>query len=134
MPSYNVGIYIGECIESVVSQTLKDIEIICVDAGSTDGTLEILEEYAAKDERIRLLHSDMKSYGHQMNMGLASACGEYIGIVETDDFIAPDMYEELYRLTDCGKNRYRKRQLLVLLFICRWHLFSKKASCDAGNS
>ena len=103
MPSYNVGAYIGECIESVVSQTLKDIEIICIDAGSTDETLEILEKFAAKDERIRLLHSDVKSYGYQMNMGLASACGEYIGIVETDDFIAPDMYEELYRLTNCGK-------------------------------
>ena len=103
LPSYNVGAYIKECIESVINQTLEDIEIICVDAGSSDGTLEILENYTAKDERIRLLHSDMKSYGHQVNLGIASACGEYIGIVETDDFIAPNMYEELYKLTDNGK-------------------------------
>ena len=96
MPSLNVVSYIRECIESVVNQTLKDIEIICVDAGSTDGTLEVLEEYAAKDDRIRLLHSDKKSYGYQMNMGIDAATGEYIGIVETDDYIKFDMYEVLY--------------------------------------
>lgn len=98
MPSLNVAPYIRECIESVVNQTLKDIEIICVDAGSTDGTLEVLEEYAAKDERVKLLHSDKKSYGYQMNMGMDAATGEYMGIVETDDYIIPEMYEELYTL------------------------------------
>lgn len=98
MPSLNVAPYIRECIESVVNQTLKDIEIICVDAGSTDGTLEVLEEYAAKDERVKLLHSDKKSYGYQMNMGMDAATGEYMGIVETDDYILPEMYEELYAL------------------------------------
>ena len=96
MPSLNVGDYIRECIESVVNQTLKEIEIICIDAGSTDGTLEILREYAEKDPRIRLEHSEQRSYGHQMNMGLTLASGEYIGIVETDDYIAPDMFEKLY--------------------------------------
>lgn len=96
MPSFNVAPYIRECVESVIGQTLKDIEMICVDAGSTDGTREILEEYAGKDKRIRLLRSDMKSYGYQMNLGLREASGEYIGIVETDDFILPQMYEELY--------------------------------------
>lgn len=97
MPSLNVVSYIRECIESVVNQTLKDIEIICVDAGSTDGTLEVLEEYTAKDNRIKLLHSDKKSYGYQMNMGIDAATGEYIGIVETDDYIVCDAYEKLYR-------------------------------------
>ena len=96
MPSLNVAPYIRECMESVVNQTLNDIEIICVDAGSTDGTLEVLEEYAARDQRITLIHSDMKSYGYQMNLGIAAAKGEYIGIVETDDFVAPDMFEILY--------------------------------------
>lgn len=100
MPSFNVREFIEECIESVVNQTLRDIEIICVDAGSTDGTLEILEEYAKKDSRIELLHSDKKSYGYQMNLGMDNANGEYIGIVETDDFIDERMYETLYDLTD----------------------------------
>ena len=96
MPSLNVVAYIQECIESVIHQTLKDIEILCVDAGSTDGTLEILEGYAALDSRIRLIQSLQKSYGYQMNLGLREAQGEYIGIVETDDYILPEMYEELY--------------------------------------
>lgn len=96
MPSLNVAAYIRECLDSVVCQTLKDIEIICVDAGSTDGTWEILTEYAQTDSRIKLLQSAKKSYGCQMNMGLRAAAGEYIGIVETDDYILPEMYEELY--------------------------------------
>lgn len=98
MPSLNVAPYIRECIESVTGQTLRDIEIICIDAGSTDGTLEVLQECASGDERIKLLHSEIKSYGYQINMGMDAAAGEYIGIVETDDYIIPEMYEELYAL------------------------------------
>ncbi len=96
MPSLNVHEYVKECVESVINQTLKEIEIIFIDAGSTDGTLQILEEYASKDDRIVLLKSDIGSYGHQANTGIKQARGEYIGIVETDDFIDPKMYEELY--------------------------------------
>ncbi len=96
MPSLNVAPYIRECMESVICQTLKDIEILCVDAGSTDGTWEILEEYAKNDARIRVIKSEKKSYGYQMNLGIREASGEYIGIVETDDFILPRMYETLY--------------------------------------
>lgn len=98
LPSLNVVKYIRECVESVVNQTLRDIEIICVDAGSTDGTLEILQEYAKKDSRIRVIVSDRKSYGYQMNLGMAAATGEYIGIVETDDYVPCEMYEELYQI------------------------------------
>lgn len=96
MPSLNVAGYIRECMESVLKQTLQDIEIICVDAGSEDGTLEMLQEYEKEDNRIRLITSERRSYGYQMNLGMKVANGEYIGIVETDDFIAPEMYEELY--------------------------------------
>ena len=97
MPSLNVAKYIEGSVESVVNQTLKDIEIICVDAGSDDGTWEILQEYAEKDDRIVLIKSDMKSYGYQMNLGMEIASGEYIGIVETDDYIEAEMYENLYQ-------------------------------------
>lgn len=96
MPSLNVAPYIRECLESVLSQTLQDIEILCIDAGSTDGTQDILYEYVKKDTRIQVIVSDQKSYGYQMNLGMKMASGEYIGIVETDDFILPKMYEELY--------------------------------------
>lgn len=97
MPSLNVGPYIRKCMESVVNQTLQEIEIICVDAGSTDGTLEVLQEYAGRDPRIRLIHSDEKSYGYQMNLGLDAAKGEYIGVVETDDFAERNMLAGLYK-------------------------------------
>lgn len=98
MPSLNVAYYIEECMDSVLSQKLDNMEIICVDAGSTDGTLERLEHYATRDSRIRIIKSDRKSYGYQMNLGLKAAHGEYIGIVETDDYIAPEMFECLYHI------------------------------------
>lgn len=98
MPSLNVEPYIRLCVESVMRQSLSNIEIICVDAGSTDGTLEILEEYARFDSRIRIINSDKKSYGYQVNIGIANARGEYIAIVETDDYISSNMYSELYHI------------------------------------
>lgn len=96
LPSLNVVSYIEECLESVINQTMKEIEIICVDAGSDDGTAEILEKYKNKDSRIKVLHSPKKSYGLQVNMGIDKAQGEYIGIVDTDDFVKADMYETLF--------------------------------------
>ena len=95
MPSLNVGKYITECMESVIRQSLREIEILCIDAGSADGTLEILRAYEAKDPRVKLILSEKKSYGHQMNLGLAAARGEYIGVVETDDWAEPEMFAEL---------------------------------------
>lgn len=100
LPSLNVAPFIRECIESAINQTMREIEIICVDAGSTDGTLEILEEYAQKDSRIKILHSPVKSYGYQMNMGMDAAQGEYFAILETDDYIKPLMFEEMYQLAE----------------------------------
>lgn len=96
MPSLNVGKYMGQCLESVTHQTMKEIEIICVDAGSTDGTLQIIEYYATKDNRIKIINSKVKSYGYQMNLGLKASVGEYVGIVETDDYVERDMFEKMY--------------------------------------
>ncbi len=98
LPSLNVRQYIDECLQSVMNQSLKNIEIICVDAGSTDGTLEIIKKYCEKDSRIKLILSQKKSYGYQMNLGISQATGEYIGIVETDDFVPSKMYESLYNI------------------------------------
>lgn len=100
MPSLNVAQYIKLCINSVLSQTLDDIEIICVDAGSTDGTLEILRDYEKEYDRIKVIVSDMKSYGYQMNLGIQAAKGKYIGIVETDDFVDENMFASLYCLAE----------------------------------
>ncbi len=100
MPSLNVGKYIRESVCSVMRQTLKDIEILCIDAGSEDGTWEILQDLSKKDERICLYHSDIKSYGYQVNMGLRFAKGRYISIVETDDYVDAGMYEKLYQTAE----------------------------------
>lgn len=115
LPSLNVAAYIQECIESVIHQTLTDIEILCIDAGSTDGTYELLQDYAEKDNRIRLIHSDRKSYGYQINLGMDLAQGEYLGIVETDDCIAPDMYEVLYQTAADKKLDYAKAGFYTLV-------------------
>lgn len=97
MPCLNVANYLEQCLDTVIHQTLEDMEILIVDAGSTDGTMEILNRYAKKDSRIRVFHSKKKSYGYQMNLGISMATGEYIGIVETDDMIQLDMFEALYK-------------------------------------
>ena len=96
VPVYNVEPYLRECMESIVRQTLKDIEIICINDGSTDGSPAILKEYAEKDERIVLVDKENGGYGLAMNIGLDKATGEYAGIVEPDDYVALTMFEDLY--------------------------------------
>lgn len=98
VPVCNVEQYLRECLDSCVNQTLQDIEIICVNDGSKDGSLEILKEYAAKDSRVKVINKDNAGYGHTMNIGMDMAIGEYIGIVESDDLVKFDMYETLYNI------------------------------------
>lgn len=97
MPIKNTVNYIRECMESLVSQTLKEIEILCIDAQSTDGTREILQEYADRDNRVHIYNDRKGSAGYANNFGMQKAKGEYLAIVEPDDFVAPDMYEKLYQ-------------------------------------
>lgn len=96
VPVYNVEKYLEQCLESIRTQTLKDIEIICINDGSTDNSLQILKEYCARDKRFQLISRENRGYGATINEGIAQAQGDYIGIVESDDYIQPDMYEELY--------------------------------------
>ncbi len=96
IPAYNTEQYLEECLNSVLNQTLKEIEIICIDDGSTDGSVQILDKYAAKNTAIKVIHKTNSGYGATMNLGLSIANGEYIGIVESDDYIRPDMYKTLY--------------------------------------
>jgi len=96
VPVYNVEEYLSTCMESILDQSLTDIEIICIDDGSTDHSGKILDEFAAKDERVIVVHKMNAGYGSAMNKGLEIASGEYIGIVESDDMISQEMYEVLY--------------------------------------
>ena len=100
IPIYNVEKYLRECLESLVNQTFQDIEFICINDGSTDSSLKILEEYAQKDSRIKIINKENSGYGASMNMGLDAASGEYIGIVESDDFVSSNMFEDLYNLAE----------------------------------
>ena len=100
VPCYNVSKYIKECINSIIGQTLQEIEIICVNDGSTDNTLDILKEYEKIDKRIKIINKKNSGYGHSMNVGFDNAHGKYIGIVESDDFILPTMFEMLYNIAE----------------------------------
>lgn len=98
VPIFNVECYLRECLDSLISQTLQDIEIICINDGSTDSSPHILEEYSQKDSRIKVINKENSGYGASMNKGLEVATGEYIGIVESDDFAKNIMFEDLYKL------------------------------------
>jgi glycosyltransferase involved in cell wall biosynthesis len=99
IPVYNVEKYLRQCLDSVVNQTLKDIEIICVNDGSTDNSLQILEEYANKDDRIKIINKDNGGLSSARNAGLEIATGVYIGFVDSDDYIEIETYNEAYKLT-----------------------------------
>ena len=97
VPVCNVEKFLDKCLKSLVEQSLKNIEIICINDGSTDSSLEIIEYYAQQDNRIKVINKANSDYGDSMNQGLTLAKGEYIGIIESDDFIDSDMFKELYR-------------------------------------
>jgi glycosyltransferase involved in cell wall biosynthesis len=113
LPSYNVAPYIEECLNSAFSQTLSGMEILCVDAKSEDGTLEILEAYKRRADAgewqgktMEFFVSDKKSYGYQVNLALKKASGKYVAILETDDFVEPQMYKRLVELAEAMELDY----------------------------
>lgn len=95
IPVYNVEDYLRPCLDSVVGQTLRNIEIICVDDGSTDGSPEILREYAARDSRVRVITRAHTNAGAARNAGMAVASGDYLSFIDSDDFLDREMYERL---------------------------------------
>lgn len=95
VPIYNVERYLRECLESAAAQTLQNIEVICINDGSTDGSLKTMLEHAARDSRYRVIDKPNQGYGATMNRGIEEATGEWIAILEPDDWIEPDMYADL---------------------------------------
>ena len=96
IPVYNTEKYLRECLESVISQTFTDIEIICVNDGSTDSSLAILEEYASNDKRIKVLKQKNKGAGSARNFGLKYATGEFLSFLDSDDFFENNFIEQMY--------------------------------------
>lgn len=96
IPVYNTEKYLSRCLDSAINQTLKDIEIICVNDGSTDNSLDILKEYAAKDNRIKIISKGNEGAAITRNIGINVATGEYIGFIDSDDYVDLDYFEELY--------------------------------------
>ena len=97
VPVYNVKAFLAKCLDSIVKQTYMNLEIIVVDDGSTDGSEEICDSYAERDGRISVIHKENGGLASARNAGIDLAHGEYIGFVDSDDFIEPFMYEKLLK-------------------------------------
>lgn len=122
VPIYNVEKYLDRCIQSLVNQTLNDIEIILVDDGSPDNCPSMCDEYAQKDNRIKVIHKQNAGLGYARNSGLEIATGKYVAFVDSDDYVDTSMYEALYKRAEtinvdvvyCGfntevsKNKWRE--------------------------
>ncbi len=99
IPVFNVERYLKQCLDSIIGQSFQEIEVICVDDGSSDRSGAILDEYAQADSRIKVIHKKNTGYGNSMNAAIDSARGDYIAIIESDDFAEPDI---LYKLNNAA--------------------------------
>lgn len=100
VPVYNVEKYLEQCLDSIVNQTLEDIEIICVNDGSTDSSYDILKRYEKMDSRIKVISKEDTGYGHTINIGVEAASGKYIAIIDSDDFAETNMMEKMYEAAE----------------------------------
>ncbi len=98
VPVYNVEKYLVQCIESILNQSLKEIEVICINDGSTDLSAQILQKYRMLDERVIIVDKQNSGYGASCNIGLKLARGKYVSIIESDDFINVKMFEDMYNI------------------------------------
>lgn len=131
VPIYNVEKYLERCMDSLLNQTLKDIEIIMVDDGSPDNCPQMCDEYAKKDGRVKVIHKKNAGLGMARNSGLEIASGEYVAFVDSDDFVQLDAYEILYNEATntksdyvlCGYNRIKDNE-------CVW-TYHSETSCNS---
>ena len=98
VPIYNVEKYLEQCLDSILDQSHRDLELICINDGSTDGSPAILGRYASKDDRVRVINKENGGYGAACNLGLREAHGDWISIIEPDDWIGRDMYRDMLEL------------------------------------
>lgn len=100
IPIYNIAEYLPRCLDSVLSQTLKNIEVLLIDDGSTDGSERICDEYAERDNRVKVFHLENGGVSRARNFGISAATGDYIGFVDADDWIEADMFSSLVSSAD----------------------------------
>ena len=112
VPIYKVEKYLRQCIDSIINQSLKDIEIILVDDGSPDNCPKICDEYKKIDSRIKVIHKKNGGLSSARNAGMKIATGEYIGFVDSDDYVSKEFLEELYLIFHSFHN-----------YICYFHLY-----------
>ena len=96
VPIYNAERYLRKALDSILAQTFQDFEVICINDGSTDKSRDIIQSYLAKDSRFRIIDKPNSGYGASMNLGMQEAKGDYVAILEPDDFLEPDAYKKLY--------------------------------------
>lgn len=127
VPVYNVENYLKECLDSLINQTLTDIEIICVNDGSTDNSLDILEEYQSKDSRIKIITKENAGLGAGRNTGLKHIQGEYVSFIDSDDFLRLDAYEKLY------ENAFNNNSDLVIFKLIFYNEFGQNKNTYQEN-
>ena len=120
VPVYNIEQYIGKCLDSIIGQTLKEIEIIVVDDGSTDDSSRIIDRYARTDSRIVAIHKTNGGVVSARNCGIAQATGLYILFVDGDDHLAPDACERLLRKAQATPGSGHKTNTTRLQPFTRW--------------
>jgi len=125
VPVYNAENYLERCIHSLKNQTLKEVEIIVVDDSSTDSSLAICNKLAAEDDRIKVIHKENEGAGKARNAALKVATGEYIGFVDSDDFVEPDMFKTLYETAE----KYTSDLVMSGVLFVDGNMFSEKGEC-----
>ncbi len=125
IPVYNVEKYLERCIKSLQNQTLEDIEIILVDDSSTDSSLEICEKMAKEDTRIKVIHKENQGAGLARNTALKEATGKYIGFLDSDDFVEPDMFKILYEKAE----EYGSDLVMSGVLFVDGNMFSHQGEC-----
>jgi len=124
VPVYNVKKYLPRCLDSLISQTLKDIEIITIDDGSTDGSSSVLDLYSQKDDRVKVIHVENGGVARARNIGLDNVKGQFIGFVDSDDYVDSHMYETLLKVALETKSDFVQ---------CLSEIVDDNSSIDAAN-
>lgn len=117
VPTYNVKLYVEECVDSLLNQKYVDCEIIIVDDGSTDGSSEVCDKLKLKDSRIIVVHQKNGGLSAARNTGLKHAKGEYIGFIDSDDIVSPSMFSDMINTLEKNK---------ADVAVCNFEVFNKE--------